>query len=202
MNATVSTRETSRGSIQETSVGSTREATIKVWSLYVRLFHWSLVLCVAVAWLSSGEIMKVHVLAGYSAGVLIASRLIAGLAGSGYTRFRQFVRGPGAVSSYLADVANGHERRYLGHNPAGGAMVLALLACVAGIALTGWMQTTDAWWGVAWVEDTHKILGNGILVLIGLHVGGVLLASLRHHENLVRAMVTGRKRAPSPEDVT
>jgi len=180
---------------------STREQLVKVWSPYVRLFHWSLVLCVAVAWLSSGEIMKVHELAGYCAGVLIASRLIAGLAGSGYTRFRQFVRGPGAVSAYLADVAQGDERRYLGHNPAGGAMVLALLACVAGIALTGWMQTTDAWWGVAWVEDTHKILGNGILVLIGLHVGGVLLASLRHRENLVRAMLTGRKRAPSPGDV-
>ncbi|RWE37223.1 MAG: cytochrome B [Mesorhizobium sp.] len=180
---------------------STRGTSVKVWSLYVRLFHWSLVLCVAVAWLSSGEIRKVHELAGYCAGVLIASRLMAGLAGSGYTRFRQFVRGPRVVSSYLADVTHGDERRYLGHNPAGGAMVLALLACVAGIALTGWMQATDAWWGVAWVENTHKILGNGILVLVGLHVCGVLLASLRHNENLVRAMVTGRKRAPSPEDV-
>ncbi|TPN45376.1 MULTISPECIES: cytochrome b/b6 domain-containing protein [unclassified Mesorhizobium] len=180
---------------------STRGTLVQVWSPYVRLFHWSLVLCVAVAWLSSGEIMKVHELAGYSAGVLITSRLIAGLAGSGYTRFHQFVRRPRAVGLYLSDVAKGDEKRYLGHNPAGGAMVLALLACVAGIALTGWMQTTDTWWGVGWVEDTHKILGNGILVLIGLHVGGVLLASLRHGENLVRAMVTGRKRAPSPEDV-
>ena len=145
--------------------------------------------------------MKLHELAGYSAGVLIASRLIAGLAGSGHTRFRQFVRGPRTVSLYIADVAQGREKRHLGHNPAGGAMVLALLTCVAGIALTGWMQTTDAWWGVAWVEDTHKVLGNGVLVLIGLHVGGVVLASLRHGENLVRAMVTGRKRAPSLEDV-
>ncbi|MEO5756564.1 MAG: cytochrome b/b6 domain-containing protein [Mesorhizobium sp.] len=180
---------------------STGKSLVKVWSPYIRLFHWSLVLCVAVAWLSSGEIMKVHELAGYSAGILIASRLLAGLLGSRYARFRQFVRGPGAVTEYLADVAHHRERRYLGHNPAGGAMVLALLGCVAAIALTGWMQTTDAYWGVAWVEDTHKILGNGILVLIGLHVGGVLLASLRHHENLVRAMVTGRKRAPSPDDV-
>ncbi|MER8747896.1 cytochrome b/b6 domain-containing protein [Mesorhizobium sp. M1050] len=201
MNATFSTREASVESTREASVDSTRENLVRVWSPYVRLFHWSLVLCVAVAWLSSGEIMKVHELAGYGAGVLIASRLIAGLAGSGYTRFRQFVRGPQTVSLYLADVAKGRERRHLGHNPAGGAMVLALLACVAGIALTGWMQTTDAWWGVAWVEDTHKILGNGILVLVGLHVGGVLLASVRHHENLVRAMLTGRKRAPSPQDV-
>ncbi|WP_137932408.1 cytochrome b/b6 domain-containing protein [Mesorhizobium comanense] len=183
------------------SAFSTREASVKVWSSYVRLFHWSLVLCVAVAWLSSGEIRKVHELAGYCAGILIISRLIAGLAGSGYTRFRQFVRGPRNVSLYLADVRHGRERRYLGHNPAGGAMVVALLTCVAGIALTGWMQTTDAWWGVAWVEDLHKILGNGILALVALHVGGVILASLRHGENLVSAMITGRKRAPSPEDL-
>ncbi|CDX54564.1 Cytochrome B561 [Mesorhizobium plurifarium] len=180
---------------------SARETSVRVWSPYVRLFHWSLVLCVATAWLSSGEIMKLHELAGYCAAVLIASRLVAGLAGSGYTRLDQFIRRPGTVLSYLADMAHGRERRYLGHNPAGGAMVLALVICIAGIALTGWMQTTDAWWGVAWVEDTHKVLGNGILVLIGLHVGGVVLASLRHDENLVRAMVTGRKRAPSPEDV-
>ncbi|TJW47074.1 MAG: cytochrome B [Mesorhizobium sp.] len=180
---------------------SIRGSSVRVWSPYVRLFHWSLVLCVAVAWLSSREIMKVHELAGYSAGVLIASRMIAGLAGSRYVRFRQFVRGPREVAGYLTDVASHRERRYLGHNPAGGAMVLALLASVAGIALTGWMQTTDAYWGVTWVEDVHKILGNGILVLVGLHVGGVLLASLRHHENLIRAMITGRKRAPSPEDV-
>ena len=58
--------------------------SVKVWSPYIRLFHWSLVLCVAVAWLSSGEIMKVHELAGYCAGGLIASRLIAGLVGSIY----------------------------------------------------------------------------------------------------------------------
>lgn len=184
------------------AIVSTRETSVKVWSPYIRLFHWSLALCVAVAWLSSGEIMKVHELAGYCAGGLIASRLIAGLAGSKYARFRQFVRSPGAVTKYLADVMRNRERRYLGHNPAGGAMVLALLFCVAAIALTGWMQTTDAWWGVEWLEDVHEILGNSLLVLVGLHVGGVVLAGLRHDENLVRAMVNGRKRAPSADDMT
>jgi len=181
---------------------SAEAASVKVWSRYIRLFHWSLVLCVAVAWLSSGQIKQLHELAGYSAAVLIASRLLVGLAGSGYARFSQFVRGPRTVAGYLSDMRQGHERRYLGHNPAGGLMVMALLACVAGIALTGWMQTTDSFWGVAWVEGTHKILGNGILVLVGLHIAGVLLASMRHGENLVRAMISGRKRAPAPQDVT
>ena len=178
-----------------------KEVQVRVWSRYVRLFHWSLVGCVAVAWLSSGEIMKLHELAGYSAAALIASRLVAGLTGSRYARFSQFVRGPRAVTSYLADMRRGRERRYIGHNPAGGAMVIALLACLAAIALTGWLQTTDSWWGVAWLEDAHKVLGNAILVLVGLHIGGVLLATVRHHENLVRAMFTGRKRAPLPEDI-
>jgi len=181
---------------------STREQLVKVWSPYVRLFHWSLVLCVAVAWLSSGEIMKVHELAGYCAGVLIASRLIAGLAGSGYTRFRQFVRGPGAVSAYLADVAQGDERRYLGHNPAGGAMVLVLMAGMAGAAMSGWMMTTDMFFGVRWVERVHDLLGNGLLLLVLLHLGGVALASIRHRENLVGAMISGRKRTPEAGDVS
>jgi cytochrome b len=74
-------------------------------------------------------------------------------------------------------------------------MVIALLACLAGIAITGWIQTTDAFWGAAWVETAHRALGNGIPVLIGLHVLGVVVASVRHRENLVRAMVSGHKRA-------
>ena len=180
---------------------SRRERVVRVWSPYVRLFHWMLVASVATAWLSSGEIMTVHQLAGYTAIALVASRFLAGFLGSGYTLFSQFVRGPRAVYGYLKDVAGNRERRFLGHNPAGGAMVIALLLCVAGTGLTGWMQTTDAYWGVAWVEDTHKVLGNGILVLIGLHVAGVLLASMRHGENLVRAMINGRKRAAEPGDI-
>lgn len=174
---------------------------VRVWSPFVRAFHWALVASVATAWLTAGEIMKVHKLAGYCAIALIASRLLAGFFGSRYTLFRQFVRGPATVSRYLGDMARNREQRYLGHNPAGGAMVMALILCIAGICVTGWMQTTDAYWGVAWVEDTHKVLANGILVLIALHVAGVMLASFRHGENLVRSMITGRKRAPEAEDV-
>ena len=102
---------------------------------------------------------------------------------------------------YARDVALGNERRYLGHNPAGGVMVMALIACIAAIALTGWMQTTDAYWGIQWVEDAHKLLGNLIVVLVGLHVAGVLMASLRHGENLVRSMINGKKAPASGADV-
>ncbi len=173
-----------------------------VWSLPVRLFHWSLVASVATAWLAAEHLRWLHEYAGYMAAALVALRLVMGLFGTGYARFSQFMRSPSVVLGYISDIVHGRERRYIGHNPAGGAMVLALIACIAAIGLTGWMQTTDAYWGVAWVEDTHKFLGNAIVVLAGLHVAGVVLASVRHGENLVRSMINGRKAPAAGSDVT
>lgn len=74
-------------------------------------------------------------------------------------------------------------------------MVLAMLGLLTGIAITGFMMTMYAFWGAQWVEDLHKALANVMLALIALHVAGVLFASLQHGENLIRAMLTGRKRA-------
>jgi len=185
-----------------TSPGADAVSTpTRVWDLAVRLFHWSLVASFAVAWISAEEWQDLHLWAGYAAAALVAFRLVWGLAGTRYARFRQFVRRPRVVVAYLRDVLSGREARYLGHNPAGGAMILALLLAMAGLCLTGWLYTTDAYWGVEWVEETHELLANLLLALVGLHVLGVLLASLRHRENLVRAMVTGRKRPAGPDDL-
>lgn len=142
-----------------------------------------------------------HEWAGYAAGGLVAFRLVWGLVGTRYARFAQFVRSPAAVIAYLGEMLRGRERRYIGHNPAGGAMVIALMAATAGVAATGWMQTTDAYWGVGWVEEVHELLANLLLIMVVVHVGGVFLASLRHRENLVRTMVHGRKPAPTGNDV-
>ena len=172
-------------------------ATVKVWDPLVRLFHWSLVASFAVAWISADEWDDLHNWAGYAAAALIAFRLLWGLIGPRYARFSQFVRSPGAVAAYLRDLLAGREARHLGHNPAGGVMILLLIAGLAALCLTGWMQTVDAFWGEDWVEEVHEVLANLLLVLVGLHVAGVALASLKHRENLVRAMVTGRKRAPA-----
>ncbi|MDP3898441.1 MAG: cytochrome b/b6 domain-containing protein [Mesorhizobium sp.] len=176
-------------------------ATVKVWDPFIRIFHWSLATSFAVAWLTGDELMSVHEWAGYAAGGLVALRLVMGIAGSPYARFRQFIRGPRETAVYAADIVRHREARYLGHNPVGALMVMALLGAMAALALTGWMQTTDAYWGVDWVEETHEVLANLLLGLVVLHIGGVLLESFRHHENLVRAMITGRKRAPAPGDV-
>ncbi|ODR98317.1 cytochrome B [Methyloceanibacter superfactus] len=176
-------------------------ATTRVWDIFVRVFHWSLVASLVVAWLSGDDWKTLHLWAGYSAAALIAMRLVWGVIGTPHARFSQFVKSPLAVASYLKEIATGREARHLGHNPAGGAMIVALLATLIGLCLSGWLLTTDAFWGSEMMEDIHETLANLALVLVGLHVGGVLWASFRHHENLIRAMVTGRKRAPETGDV-
>jgi cytochrome b len=176
-------------------------ATVKIWDPFVRMFHWSLVASFAVAWLSAEEWRALHEWAGYAAGSLIALRLVWGIVGTRYARFRQFVRSPSAVATYVRDIVTGREARYLGHNPAGGLMIVALIATLASVAVTGWMMTTDAYWGVDWVENVHEALASAMLALVGIHVLGVGVASLRHRENLVAAMVSGRKRSPGAADI-
>lgn len=168
--------------------------TVKVWDLAVRVFHWSLVFSFAAAFILAEEWRLGHEWLGYAAAGLVGFRLLWGLVGTSHARFANFVRGPRATLDYLSAMLKGTERRYLGHNPAGAAIILALLAGVLGLGATGYMMTLDAFWGVEWVEKLHEVIANGMLLLIALHVGGVVLASLRHGENLVRAMVTGRKR--------
>lgn len=170
-------------------------ATVKVWDIAVRLFHWSLVTVFAAAFVSGDEWDRFHETAGYVALGLVGFRLLWGLIGTRHARFTSFVKGPAEVLAYLRDMLTGREKRHLGHNPAGAAMILALLSGVLALGLTGYMMTLDAFWGAHWVEEVHEAVAYGMLVLVALHVGGVVFASLRHGENLVRAMITGRKRA-------
>jgi len=180
----------------------TAKPLIRVWDPFVRLFHWSLALSIATAWwLSTEEWRSAHEAAGYVACVLVAARIFWGFLGSRYARFTQFVRPPSTVVAYLAAITSGSEHRYLGHNPAGGAMILVLLAAIVATGTTGWLLTTDLFWGSRPMALLHALCGNGVVVLVGAHVMGVVLASWRHRENLVRAMVTGSKRAPGPADI-
>ncbi|WP_374367132.1 cytochrome b/b6 domain-containing protein [Dongia sp.] len=174
---------------------------VKIWDILVRVFHWSLVASFAIAWVTADEWQDLHEWAGYAAGALIAFRLVWGLVGTHFARFAQFVRAPWHIAAYLRDIVNGREARYLGHNPAGGLMILALIFSMAALCLTGWLYTTDVFWGEEWVEETHEALANVLLALVGVHVLGVLIASYRHDENLVRAMITGKKRPPQAADI-
>lgn len=198
---------------------------IRVWDPVVRFFHWGLAACFALAWLTADEAQGAHEWLGYAAAGLVALRVVWGFAGSRYARFAQFVRGPGAVVGYLRDMAAGRERRHVGHNPAGAAMIVALLLSMAGTAWTGWLMAEPerqallpAFVAPAFadedegegrrghresaVEEVHESLANLMLVLVVLHLGGVALASVRHRENLARSMVTGLKRPAEPGDVT
>ena len=173
---------------------TSRQAEAKVWDPLVRIFHWGLVAAFLVAWATADEVKRVHIMAGYAVIGLVAFRILWGFIGARHARFANFVRGPASVKSYLRDTARLRAKRYLGHNPAGGAMIVALLGLLSIIGATGYMMTTDAFWGVAWVRGVHEMAVNLTLGLVILHILGVIVASYEHGENLVRAMITGRKR--------
>ncbi len=169
------------------------EKVLRIWDPLVRIFHWSAVTLVAVAFLTEDD-HSLHRSFGYVLMSILAVRVLWGLIGSRHARFADFVPSPGGLVAYLRDVAAGRERRYLGHNPAGGAMVLALMSVIAALGFTGWLMGVHGYRGEEWLEELHETLANGLLVLVALHLAGVILASRRHGENLVKAMLTGRKR--------
>ncbi len=168
---------------------------VKVWDPFVRIFHWSLVVCFAVAFLSGDETEWVHLTVGYAIAALVACRIVWGFIGSRYARFSDFIKGPAAVLVFLKQSLQLKAPRSLGHNPAGGAMIVALLIMLIALSITGVLMTTDAYWGSKMLEEVHEVLAYATLGLIGLHILGVILAGVEHKENLVRAMITGRKRA-------
>jgi cytochrome b len=174
---------------------------VRVWDRVVRSFHWALVLSFALAWFTSHSSEDIHHWAGYAAAALVMMRLLWGFLGTSYARFSQFVRDPATVLHYLSTMLSGREARYIGHNPAGGAMVIVLIGAMGSTALTGWLMTTDSYFGNPLVEEAHSLAAHGLLLLVFLHVSGVVLASFRHRENLVRAMITGRKRRAEPTDI-
>lgn len=174
---------------------------VRVWDPLVRIGHWTLVAAVAAAWLTHEGFGTVHEWIGYAALGVVALRLAWGLVGPRYARFAQFVRSPAATIDYAKALAANRAPRHVGHNPLGGWMIVALLAAVGAVGVTGWLMTTDAFWGDEFMEDVHEALADGLLVLIALHVAGAILASIHDRENLVRAMIDGSKRAPGPDDV-
>jgi cytochrome b len=183
------------------SQSATAPARVRVWDPLVRLFHWTVVVGIAANLWFTEEGENTHEIVGYVVLGAIAVRLLWGLVGSRHARFSDFVPGRRRLLDYLSGLLRGREPRYLGHNPAAALMMAALLATTIATAVSGWMMTLDAWWGVEWLEEVHETLANSILVLAGIHVAAAIFTSFRHHENLILAMLTGRKRAATGTDV-
>ncbi len=224
--------------------GVSTDKEVVVWDPLVRSGHWLLVLAFTIAYLTEEELLTVHSWAGYLVAAIVVVRVVWGFIGPRFARFSDFVYRPARVLAYLGELLTFRARRYLGHSPTGGVMVIALLLVLAATTVSGmavlaieenagplahWLghpaatvsnppgQLTPAVMRFPsetgaltpvngeeelegehefeLLEELHEFLANVTLVLVIVHIGGVLFASLVHRENLVWAMVTGRKRA-------
>jgi cytochrome b len=218
--------------------------TIKVWDLFVRVFHWSLVAAIIIQLLTAEEAKSVHAAVGYAIVVLLVLRIIWGFVGPKHARFNDFIYPPTAVLSYLNGLFRGRPKHYTGHNPAGGAMVCLLLLTLALTTLTGLLaygaegkgpfafrpassvgiavasdedddeahrgkdeeergyregaesHRQDGGEGESFWKEIHEALVGLLLLLAGVHLLGVLASSYVHKENLILAMITGKKKIP------
>ncbi len=199
--------------------------TVRVWDPVVRIGHWSLVALFAAAYATGEWEADPHSLLGYGVAAVVALRVLWGFVGTRHARFRAFLRGPRETLDYLRRFAAGRPPHYLGHNPAGGWMIVALLAMLAATVVTGLETYGSQGHGPLAVpaaevrtqaavredgghrpkrrrsarerfwKELHEGCVNATLLLVLLHVAGALVASAVHRENLVRAMITGDKRA-------
>jgi cytochrome b len=182
---------------------------IKVWDPLVRLFHWVLVGAFILAYISEDDFLTLHVWAGYTIGAALAVRLLWGFVGARHARFTDFVTSPSTALVYVKDTLLLRARRYIGHNPAGGFMIILMLislliTTLTGIAVygaeeqAGPLAGTFAGSSIDWgdiTEEIHEFFANFTVLLIVVHVAGVLVESLIHKENLVASMINGLKRA-------
>lgn len=165
----------------------------KVWDLPLRVFHWALAASFigAYALADSERLRNVHVMLGYTVLGLLVFRLAWGFVGTQHARFRSFAFSPLAAARHLRDELAGRAKRYVGHNPAGSWAIYGLLLLGAATGISGYLTFNEV--GGDAFEEIHEVLANAWLLLVALHVLAVVATSLAHRENLVRAMITGRK---------
>lgn len=202
-------------------------SSIKVWDPLIRIGHWTLVIAFFTAYVTEDDFMTLHSWAGYSITAVILIRVIWGFIGTPYAKFSNFIYKPNDILKYLKNLISLKEQHYIGHNPAGGAMVIALLLCLSMTAFTGMklyavednkgpfsiaeqsrskhtnkvasvIQNKDAKYignekdEKVW-EQLHEFFANLTLLLVFLHIGGIIASSIIDKENLVKAMLTGKK---------
>ena len=174
---------------------------IYVWDPLVRLFHWSLVTFFILNALVIEDESKLHNTIGYAILALVVFRVLWGIAGTRYARFSNFPPNPREAVGQIADLATGKVRHHTGHTPLGAFMIYNLLLTVLAICVTGYLMTTDAFWGIAWPEELHEALVTWAEVSVLLHITAVLIETRRTGVKLARAMVTGYKTLPESNEV-
>ena len=188
------------------------EKRVAVWDSFVRIFHWSLVVAFFTAYITEEDLLAVHTLAGYVVLGLIVLRLIWGFIGSPHARFSDFTYSLSSIRKFISDTLLFRAKRYIGHNPAGGAMIFLLLISLlltvfSGLGVYGaegegplaFMLAGSSETIEDVFEEIHEFFANFTLLLVFIHVGGVVMESFIHRENLVTSMVHGYKRAGEKE---
>jgi cytochrome b len=170
-----------------------KPAGVPVWDPFVRVFHWALVGCVFTNFFIVDDGETLHQWLGYGASALVLARVVWGFVGTTYARFSNFFPTPARLRAHLGQLKRGEPPHAAGHNPLGALMMLALMALVLCLGATGFLQTTDRFWGVEWLQDLHEGLGQALIGLAGLHALAALVMSRVERTRLVRAMVTGVK---------
>ena len=172
-----------------------RPATVAVWDPLVRFFHWTVAAAIVIDFFVLDDGRYWHRAIGYTAAAALAVRIVWGFVGTRHARFADFWPTPRSVASHVRALLSGEDRKQLGHSPLGAVVMLLLMALLAGISITGWMMRLDAFWGAEWLEEVHEVLANAIIAVASLHVVAAIVESWRHRENLIWAMVIGKKRA-------
>lgn len=167
--------------------------SVQVWDGFVRAFHWATALGVGLnLWvLEEGE--RPHRWIGYALCALVVLRGVWGFVGSPHARFADFWPTRARLDEHWRALRLRQPDRHPGHNPLGALVMLALLALVLMLGLTGWLQGTDAFWGEEWLEELHEALAGALQALVALHVAAAFALGWWQRTPLVGSMITGRK---------
>lgn len=174
-----------------------QESRILVWDLATRVFHWTFALgfgAAAVLALVMGEhspYFPYHAIIGLTLVVMAVLRVVWGVIGTRHARFASFVFGPVAIVAYAKGVLTGNGPRFAGHNPGSSVAIFLMLALMLGLGVTGYMMAT----GTRAIKEVHELMSYAMLGVIGVHVLGVIVHTVRHRENITASMVHGRKLA-------
>ncbi|MGC1495543.1 MAG: cytochrome b/b6 domain-containing protein [Sulfitobacter sp.] len=171
---------------------------VKVWDPFIRLFHWALVLAFGANVLIIDDDSKLHQWVGYGVVALLVLRILWGFIGKGYARFSTFPPSVSGSKKQLIDIATHHKEIHIGHTPLGALMIYNLLLALLIVGFSGYLMTTDMFWGVEWPEDLHEFAVIWTEVSVVLHIFAVIVESKRTGVNLPAAMIKGYKEIPTP----